>query len=134
MITKKGIIKNGDNMSIKEKCEILNMSRSSYYYEAEKTSVSEIALKELIKDIFEARPTKGHRVIWKDLLETEISIGRDRTLKYMKEMGLNPIYPQKQTSIANKKHEKYPYLLRDLEIIAPNQVWAIDMSVPQQVT
>ncbi len=83
---------------------------------------------ELIKEIFEGRPTKGHRMIWQDLKEVEIPIGRDRTLKYMNLLGLKPIYPGKKTSIPNKEHKKYPYLLKDLKIIEPNQVWATDIT------
>ena len=129
LYNKKAIIaKDGDKMPVKDKCEILDLPRSSYYYEGKKPNDTERCLKEVIKDLFENRPVKGHRMIWKDLLEINIKIGRDRTLKYMKEMGLKPIYPEKKTTIANKEHKKYPYLLRDLEITAPNQVWATDIT------
>jgi hypothetical protein len=41
-------------------------------------------------------------------------------------MGLQAVYPRPRTSISDKQHKKYPYLLRDLEINRPNQVWAAD--------
>ena len=46
----------------------------------------------------------------------------------MKEMGLKAIYAKPRTTIIDKDHNKYPYLLRDLIIDKPNQVWAIDIT------
>lgn len=131
MFTKKNIvtIETIENkLSLEERCEILNLARSSYYYKAKEPTNNAKEIMHLIEGTFENRPTKGHRMIWQDLIEIEIKIGRDRTLKYMKQLGLKAIYPKKKTSIANKEHKKYPYLLRDLDITEPNQVWATDIT------
>ena len=46
----------------------------------------------------------------------------------MKKMGLQTVYPKPNTSAPNKRHEVYPYLLKDTEIIRPNQVWSADIT------
>jgi putative transposase len=73
-------------------------------------------------------PIYGYRRIWQELLRRGVWIGRDRVLKYMQYMGIRGIFPCKKTSILNKKHKKHPYLLRDLEIKKPNQVWSMNIT------
>ena len=46
----------------------------------------------------------------------------------MKEMKIEALYPKKRTTLANKDHKKYPYLLKGLTIDHPNQVWATDLT------
>ena len=43
-------------------------------------------------------------------------------------LGLEAIYPKKSLSVPNREHKKYPYLLKRLPIIRPNQVWASDIT------
>lgn len=85
----------------------------------------------IIDEVYTEFPYFGHRKIRK-LLETEHDtyIGRKRTLSLMNKMGLQAIYPKKNpnTSQADDLHKKFPYLLRDLKIIRPNQVWGTDIT------
>jgi putative transposase len=81
-----------------------------------------------IDRIYTDMPYYGHRKIWKELLKRGILIGRDRTLNYMHIMGLEPFYPRQHTSIPDKQHKKYPYLLKNMLICRPNQVWAADIT------
>jgi len=46
----------------------------------------------------------------------------------MQEMGIQGIHPRRKTSIGNKEHKVFPYLLRDIRIEYPNQVWATDIT------
>jgi putative transposase len=55
-------------------------------------------------------------------------IGRRLVRRYMQEMGIFAVYPKPDTSKPNKRHKKYPYLLRDKRIWLPNQVWALDIT------
>jgi putative transposase len=129
LITKKNIINKEEVISIKEQCDILDFSRSSYYYESTRfITDEEKAMMKLIEELFEECPWYGHRMIYQELKDSDIPIGRDRTLKYMKILGLDPIYPKKKTTIPNKEHKKYPYLLKNLDIVRPNQVWATDIT------
>ena len=117
-----------DNLSLNNKLELLGLSKSSYYYKYKEPSESELLIKRLIKEIYEETPFYGHRRIWEELKEIDIKIGRDRTRNYMNDMGLKAIYPEPKTTISNKEHKKYPYLLKNLVIEQPNQVWASDIT------
>lgn len=55
-------------------------------------------------------------------------INRKRVLRLMREMGIQAIYPKPNLSKPASDHKKYPYLLRDLKIVKPNQVWATDIT------
>jgi putative transposase len=55
--------------------------------------------------------------------QPEVQVNRKRIIRLMRKMGLQAVYPRRRTSIGNKQHKKYPYLLRGLDINRPNQVW-----------
>jgi putative transposase len=126
--TKRGLIKNNKDMSMIEQCGLVELNRSSLYYEPVPYSEEELKLFNEIDVIYTDKPYYGHRKIWQELLRRGRLIGRDRTLKYMQIMGLKPFYPHRGTSIPDKQHKVYPYLLRDVLICRPNQVWAADIT------
>jgi len=69
----------------------------------------------------------------RDLLRGEgIEIGRQHVATLMRRMGIEAIYRRPNTSKPAPGHKIYPYLLRSVSIGRPNQVWAMDISVPQQ--
>lgn len=127
--TKKNIIKQNAEITIVDQCEIIGLSRSVYY---NKHSIivdkNENIIKKEIVRIFEKRPFYGHRRIYVELRDMGYGIGREKVLEYMKELNLKPIYPKKNLSIPNKQHKKYPYLLKNIAITKPNQVWAADIT------
>jgi len=69
-----------------------------------------------------------YRRITKELKASGVKVNRKRVQRLMKEAGIQAIYPGPNTSKRNKLHAVYPYLLRDLDIIKPNQVWQIDIT------
>ena len=73
-------------------------------------------------------PYFGSRKLVVKLKDEGFDIGRKRICRLMDEMGIYAIYPKKNLSKPNKQHRKFPYLLRNIEIQFPNQVWAIDVS------
>ena len=86
---------------------------------------------DLIDKIYTAHPFYGNRRIKAELnLTHQISIGRDHTRTLMKILGLQAIYPKTKINLskANKEHKIYPYLLRDVKIVKPNQVWSTDIT------
>lgn len=116
-------------MSIREQSEILSLNRSSLYYQAKpEFDEQDLRILHRMDKIFTDCPFYGHRRVWQDLLQEKYEIGRDRVLRYMHVLGLEPFYPKKKTSIPDKEHKIYPYLLRDLEITRPNQVWSADIT------
>ena len=119
-----------NELSIVEQCRLLGLNRGSVYYEP-KVAFSEDELKILNKmdEIFTEKPFYGYRRIYLDLLSQDLAVGRDRVLKYMRVLGLETFYPKKRkTTIPAKGHKIYPYLLKNMAIDHPNQVWAIDIT------
>jgi putative transposase len=73
-------------------------------------------------------PFYGSRRI-RDWLEDQgHKINRKRVRRLMRTMGMVALYPKRNLSLANRAHKVYPYLLRDLTIDRPNQVWATDIT------
>lgn len=128
MSIKRKLVKDNKDMPMVEQCGLVELNRSTLYYEPVPYSDEEMSLFNEIDLIYTDMPYYGHRKIWQELLRRGRSIGRDRTLKYMRIMGLEPFYPHQHTSIPDKQHKVYPYLLKDLLIYRPNQVWAADIT------
>jgi putative transposase len=84
---------------------------------------------DLIDAIYTTSPFYGNRRIKYELNMThDILIGRSHVRKLMEIMGIQAIYPHKDLSRADQNHQVYPYLLRNLNIIRPNQVWSTDIT------
>jgi len=110
----------------------LGVSRSSYYYNRKPRTDVEIEREELIKSRLDYWHTKmcylGVRRLVKKLEEDGIFVGRKLVKRYMDEMGIYAVYPKPNLSKRNLKHKVFLYLLKNLAITAPNQVWAIDIT------
>ena len=116
-------------ISIKRQAELLGISRSSIYYQP-RVNERDIKIMHLIDKIYTDYPFYGSRRIKKELrIEYKIKICREKTQRLMRLMGLEAIYPkEKRTSFADKQHKVYPYLLRGVSILRPNQVWSTDIT------
>jgi len=114
-------------LTIKRQCELLELSRSNYYYEPVKKVYSQ-ELVNALEDIYEDMPFYGYRKIIPELLKRGIECGQRMILNLKKILGLKTIYPKRKTTIPNKEHKKYPYLLREVIIEKPNQVWCTDIT------
>jgi putative transposase len=123
------IERDNSDISIARQAELLDISRSSIYYQP-KTNSEDVLIMNAIDEIFTECPFYGHRRIRKELADKNIKIGKKRTRSLMKKMGLQAIYPKKKpnTSASNDAHKKFPYLLKDLEIAFPNHVWGTDIT------
>lgn len=73
-------------------------------------------------------PFYGIRRTYHELLRRGYEIGRDRVGKIRKQLRLRTLYPAPKTTLRNKKHDIYQYLLKDLKITEVNQVWATDIT------
>jgi len=114
-------------LTIKNQCELLGISRSSYYYKPEpNVNEEDIIILKAIMEELKLRPFYGYRKI--ALALKDMGVTRKQIRLIMVKAGLRAIYPGKRLSEPNKQHEKYPYLLRDKEIWLPNQVWATDIT------
>ena len=106
----------------------LGISRGSVYYLPRPVSPADLAIMRRIDELHLEFPFAGSRML-RDLLRQEgIEIGRQHVAKLMKKMAIEAIYRRPNTSKPAPGHKIYPYLLRKLAIVRPNQVWATDIS------
>lgn len=117
-------------LSIVRQCELLRLPRSSYYrprlpcFE----SAENLDIMRRIDEEFLRHPFYGSRKI-RDYLNREgFHVNRKRVQRLMRLMGLESVAPKPNTSKRRKEHKVYPYLLRNLSITAPDQVWCSDIT------
>jgi putative transposase len=120
-------------LSVARQCELLGLARSSYYHQPQALSEEEQRLMRLIDELYLLHPFYGSRQMTRVLRREGLTINRKRVRRLMRLMGLEALCPKPNLSRANAAHPIYPYLLRDLEVTRPNQVWATDITyVPIQ--
>ena len=124
------IEKDNCEINLTRQAELLDISRSGIYYQPI-IDQREIQIKNAIDEIYTTCPFYGSRKIKKELeINHQIKISRGYVQNLMREMGLQAIYPIKRLNLSqgNKQHKKYPYLLKNLEIVRINQVWSTDIT------
>jgi putative transposase len=120
---------NPDNeLTISRQCQLLGLSRSSFYSQNKAVSQQELDLMLAIDKIHLALPFYGARKIQVELNNRGFLIGRGKVRRLMRKMGLEAIYRKPKTSIPKSGDHIYPYLLKDLQIERANQVWATDIT------
>lgn len=119
---------NNPSVSIVQQCRLLKISRSGWYYETKGESPLNLTLMRLIDEQFLITPYYGSRQMARHLRRMGYCISRKRIRRLMRVMGLKAIYQTPTTSMANPEHKTYPYLLNDLTIDNPNQVWCSDIT------
>jgi len=82
----------------------------------------------LIDERFLSRPSHGSRQMKRWLNRQGYCVSRKRVRRLMRKMGIEAVYPKPRTSIPDQEHRVYPYLLKELPIIRPNQVWCADIT------
>jgi putative transposase len=108
--------------------ELLEISRSNVYYLPEPVSASDLMLMRRLDELHLNFPFAGARML-RDMLKLEgFEVGRKHVRTLMGKMGIAALYRKPRTSTAHRAHQIYPYLLRDLTIERPNQVWASDLT------
>jgi putative transposase len=115
-------------LPVSRQAEILDIARSTVYRQPEVSEEDEKLMKE-IDEIYTERPYYGTRRMVVELRRRgHQKIGRKHVRTLMKKLGLVAIYPKRKTSIPHPDHEKHPYLLKNLDITRPNQVWGTDIT------
>ena len=121
--------KDHPSISMRRQCDLLGVARSTMSYQPVAPSPEDLRLKRLIDEYYLIDPCVGTRRL-KELLRRDhgLVINRKKLQRLRREMGIEAIYCKPKTTVANKAHRKYPYLLRDLAIDRPNQVWCADIT------
>lgn len=133
LANKQFVDRDHDRIPIKRQCELLGLNRSNLYYKAAKENCLDLRLMKEIDKIYTDCPFYGSRRITAHLNRDSININRKHVQRLMRKMGLEAIYPKPKTTLRNREHKVYPYLLRDLLIDRPNHVWSTDITyIPLQ--
>jgi len=122
------MITRANPLPITQQCRILDVCRSSGYYQPVPLADSELALMRRIDEIHLKFPFYGTRRIRDHLGREGCTVNRKRIRRLMHLMGIAALYPKRRTSQPGKGHKIYPYLLSNLSIERPNQVWASDIT------
>ncbi len=121
--------KSEKELTIVDQCRLLGISRASAYYDPVPVSAENLDLMRRIDRIHTDFPTYGARTMAAQLtIDVKYPVGRKRTGTLMEEMGIEAIYPKPRLSFNNKPHAVFPYLLKDVAITYPNQVWSSDIT------
>ena len=115
-------------LPVTRQCELVSISRSGFYYQPAGGTLLNLALMRLIDEQFLATPWYGSRQMMRHLRREGYMVGRKRVRRLMARMGLEPIYQRPRTTVPHPGHRVYPYLLRDMVIDRPNQVWCADIT------
>jgi putative transposase len=115
-------------LSVCRQCQLLGLPRSSFYYEPARETPENLKLMRLIDEHYTACPFYGSRRWTAWLSGLGHLVNRKRVQRLMRLMGLEAIYPKPRLSAANRQHKVYPYLLRDVAIVRPDQVWSTDIT------
>jgi putative transposase len=115
-------------LSIYRQCELLGLSRASYYRQPAGETDKNLQLMRLIDETYTKYPFWGSRQMRNYINKQGYKVNRKRIQRLMQEMGLEAVAPGKKTSQPNQGHKIYPYLLRHLSIDRPDQVWCSDIT------
>jgi putative transposase len=106
----------------------LDISRGAYYYQPCPESEENLALMRLLDELHLEHPVYGSRRLTVLLHRWGHEVNRKRVQRLLQLMGIEAIYPRRKVQSPGEAHEIFPYLLKDLEISGPNQVWCADIT------
>lgn len=115
-------------LSIARQCELISISRSSFYYKGKGESELNLHLMRLIDEQFLETPYYGTRQMARHLRRQGYCVGRKRVRRLMRKMGLTAIYQKPRTSEPHPEHRIYPYLLREQIVERPDHVWCAEIT------
>jgi putative transposase len=121
--------KTAQELPLKTQASILGLNRTGIYYEPVPPSERELYIKSRIDHMYTDHPEFGYRRMTANLNTYEhVGVNHKAVRKYMRDMGIEAIYPRQNTSKAEPGNIIYPYLLKGLDITRPNHVWSIDIT------
>jgi len=117
-----------EELSVSRQCELVGLSRSSFYYEPRGETPENLELMRLMDEAYTEWPFYGVRKMTAHLRREGHQVNPKRVRRLMRLMGLEAIYPKRRLSLSGKGHKVYPYLLRGVEVRRPNHVWSADIT------
>lgn len=116
------------SLSIRKQCSLLGLHRSNLYYQPSVESDENLHLMKLLDEEYTRYPFKGVLKMQMYLKDLGYQVNPKRVRRLLRTMGIMAVYPKKNLSKSHPEHKKYPYLLKDLAITKPNQVWCTDIT------
>ena len=117
------MIDRSEPLPVTRQCQLLNLNRSTVYYQPSPVSEEDLVLMRRIDEMHLERPFYGSRRIRDWLQDEGYAVNRKRVQRLMRQMGIVALYPKRRTSQPGKGHKVYPYLLRTPAIERANQLW-----------
>jgi putative transposase len=116
-------------LSVRRQCILLDVNRNRLEPPLDKTTPEDLRIMRLLDELHMKEPCYGARrmslVLGRD---HELPADRKRVARLMRLMGIAACWPKPRTSVPGRGHQVFPYLLRDLVIERPNQVWCADIT------
>ena len=109
--------------SIRRQCELLGLASSTFYYRPRPETPENLALLRKLDELYMEFPFFGSR-----RMTVQLAVNRKRIQRLMRIAGIEAMYPKPDTSRPGPGHKIHPYLLRDVEITRPDQVWSTDIT------
>ena len=122
------MIDRGHELSVSRQAEVVGIARSTVYYLPRPVSATDLDLMCQIDKLHTEFPFAGSRMLRRLLAANGSQVGRRHIKTLMRKMGIEALYRRPRTTRPEPGHKIYPYLLRGLEIVRPNQVWAMDIT------
>jgi len=115
-------------LPVKRQASLLDLSRSTVYYEPAPTSETDLAIMAAMDEIHMKLPFFGIRRIRGELLGRGFEVGRQHVATLMRTMGMEALQPKRRLSAPHPGHKIYPYLLRGMDITEAGHVWCTDVT------
>lgn len=115
-------------LSVRRQCQLLGLAAASYYYHAEPESVENLHYMRLLDQEYTDHPFYGVRKMTLWLQNQGYGVGPKRVRRLLRAMGLMAVYPKPRLSLNPSAHQRFPYLLKGVSIVRPNQVWSTDIT------
>jgi putative transposase len=125
---RQNLIASCPELSIRRQCELVNISRSGFYYEPCAESAENLKLMLQLDKLHLERPTFGSRRLTVMVNRQGWAVNRKRVARLLEVMEIAAVYPKRSWSQPGEGHRIYPYLLKGLEICGPDQVWCTDIT------
>jgi putative transposase len=125
---RRGMVERNIELSMETQCMLLSIHRSGLYYTPRTESEENLAVMRWMDEQYFITPFYGQRKLRDALQKQGYVIAKTRVRRLMDVVGWRTLYRKPKTTLRNKQHPVYPYLLKEMEITHANQVWAIDIT------
>lgn len=125
---KRQLVDKDADLSIRQQCVLLCLCRAGYYFKPKGEKPENLEMMRIMDEYILEDPTAGVLTMQDILEEKGYKASKERVRRLLRKACIMPIYPRRHLTVLKEKKYVHPYLLRDLEIVRPNQVWEIDIT------